>query len=45
MRKYYMVHILLGYRLTVHCQNKKEARKIFKNAYGVYPNEIEFEEN
>jgi hypothetical protein len=44
MRKYYMVHILLGYRTTIRCQNKKEAKKIFKNMYGVYPDEIEFEE-
>ena len=44
MRKYYMVHILLDYRTTVRCKNKKEAKKIFKNMYGVYPDEIEFEE-
>lgn len=44
MRQYYMAHILLGYRTTVHCRNKKEAKKIFKNMYGVYPDEIEFEE-
>jgi hypothetical protein len=44
MRKYYMIHIVLGYRTTVRCQNKKEAKKIFKNMYGVNPDEIEFEE-
>lgn len=39
-----MVNILLGYRLTSCYKNKKEARKGFKDAFGVYPDYIELEE-
>ena len=30
--------------MTVYANNKKEARKIFKNQYGVYPECIERED-
>lgn len=43
MRRYYMFHIMQAYRLEGYYKNKREARKDFKNVYGVYPDEITFE--
>ena len=45
MRRYYMSNLSLEYYMTAYAQNKKEARKIFKNQYGVYPEYIEREED
>ena len=45
MRRYYMSNLSLSYYMTVYAQNKREARKIFKNQYGVYPEYIEREED
>jgi hypothetical protein len=44
MRKYYMQNVLYECYMTVRCTNKREARKIFKNQYGVYPEYIELED-
>lgn len=44
MRRYYMVNIILGYRIADYYKNKREARKDFKNAFGVYPDYIELED-
>lgn len=45
MKRYYMSNISFAYYMTVYVQNKKEARKIFKEQYGVYPTCIEREED
>lgn len=44
MRKYYMSNVCHEYYMTVYANNKKEARKIFKNQYGVQPEHIERED-
>ena len=44
MRRYYMGSVQFEYYCTMNANNKKEARKKFKNQYGVYPEFIEREE-
>lgn len=45
MKKYYMTNVFYEYYMTAYAENKKKARKIFKNQYGVYPEHIEREDN
>ena len=44
MKRYYMGSVQFEYYCTMYADNKKEARKKFKNQYGVYPEFIEREE-
>lgn len=44
MKRYYMQNVSYEYYMTAYANNKKEARKIFKHQYGVYPEYIEREE-
>ena len=44
MSRYYMGNVQFEYYCTMNASNKKEARKKFKNQYGIYPEFIEREE-
>lgn len=44
MKRYYMKHIAFGYKATGDYKNEKEARRAFKELYGVEPDEIKIEE-
>lgn len=44
MKRYHMVYTKFGYKATGDYKNEKEARRAFKELYGVEPDEIKVEE-
>ena len=44
MKRYYMVYTKFDYKATGDYKNEKEARRAFKELYGVEPDEITAEE-
>lgn len=45
MKRYYMGSIQFEYYCLMNASNKRDARRKFKNQYGVYPEFIETEED
>lgn len=43
MKKYYMEYTKFGFKAIGYYKNEKEARRAFKEIYGVEPDEITFE--
>jgi hypothetical protein len=44
MKKYFMQYTKLGFKASGYYKNEKEARHVFKEIYGVEPDEIKVEE-
>lgn len=43
MKKYHMEYTKLGFKASGYYNNEKEARRVFKEIYGVEPDEITLE--